>query len=1060
MILRLPILMGLGVALLASCDRQASIAGRPDSLSPQAPDPLPEKVTFNAHIRPIFSDTCFSCHGFDAKTRKEDLRLDTPEGAYARLKDSDDRAIVPGKPDESAILTHMFSDDPDEIMPPPDFHKELTGHQKALVRRWIEQGAEYEEHWSFTPITRAPLPKLAKYSDKAKNPIDHFILATLEKEKIDPAPIAAKSKLLRRLSLDLTGLPPSCGELDAYLADDSPNAWQKQVDRLLASPRYGERMAVSWLDVARYADTVGYHGDQTARIFPYRDYVIRSFNDNKRFDQFTREQLAGDLLPNPTAEQHIATGFLRLNLMTREGGAQPGEYMAKYMGDRVRALGGAWLGLTTGCAECHDHKFDPITAKDYYSLGAFFADIRQWGVYSNYGNQPNPDFAGRGNNGPFPPEIHARNAALQQRIRMLQEEMIEVLAPLKKPEHVSAFELWTTHAAGFLSSQPDGWSVLKPADAAVPNGNQSFLRDDGSIVITGEPQKDGVVTLRYPLPDLAIRSIRFEALPDERNGGRVGRAKDGRFAVTPTFTIEGAPTALKIAWSQAERRSAHEFTNDGDTPPRLEAEWRSGPDRLEFPLDAASHPQHAVYHLAEPLPSAGGRVLVVTLKTADLGRARFSVTPFGGAIPGDENAHRPELARALATPVSDRSNEDSRETAAAFIHGTTPEEKLPAGYARLRDAILECRAGYTHSMVAETLPADKIATVHYLPRGDWMNPGEVVQPAFPGFLAGPPTSGTKRLTRLDLANWLMSPENPLPARQFTNRLWQQFFGRGLSGVLDDLGSQGEMPSHPELLDWLSSEFRESGWDVKHMVRLIVTSSAYQREAATRQDLLDRDPDNRLLAGQAARRLDAEFIRDNALAISGLLRKEMIGGPSVKPYQPEGYYENLMFPDRDYHVSMGADQHRRGLYMHWQRTFLHPMLAAFDAPSRETCTALRFQANSPQQALVLLNDPTFVEAARAFAQRITRELPDADDETRIRQALKIALSREPRAGETGSLNSLLAKQRELYQSQPDAAKSLVSIGQTGSTKEENPVELAAWTQVCRTILNLHETITRY
>lgn len=1060
MMSRLPFFTGLCLALLASCDRQPAVGGKSAAVSPPTADVLPEEVTFNAHIRPIFSDTCFSCHGFDPKSRKADLRLDTPEGAYAKLKDSDMHAIVPGKPNESAILAHMFSADPEEVMPPPEFHKNLTSHQKALVRRWVEQGAKYEQHWSFIPITKTPLPKLAKHADMAKNPIDHYILATLEKEQIDPAPIADKATLLRRLSLDLTGLPPSTQELDAFLADDSPDAYRKQVDRLMTSPHYGERMAVSWLDVARFADTVGYHGDQNARIFPYRDYVIRAFNDNKRFDEFTREQLAGDLLPNPTEEQRIATGFLRLNLMTREGGAQAAEYMAKYMGDRIRALGGAWLGLTIGCAECHDHKFDPITAKDYYSLGAFFADIRQWGVYAHYGNQPNPDFAGRGNNGPFPPEIHARNTALEQRIRMLRQEMVEVLAPLKKPEHESALELWSKQAAVLLSANPDGWSVLKPADAVVPDGNQSMIGEDASVVITGEPKKDGVVTLRYPLPALTIRSIRFEALPDEKNGGHVGRDKDGRFAVKPTFTIEGAATALKVAWSQADRRSVHAFTNDGGNPPRLEEEWRAGPDRMEFPLDAASHPQHAIYHLADPLPAAEGRVLVITLKTADLGRARFSVTPFGGAIPGYESAHRAELAQALVAPAAERDADQAREIAAAFIHVTTPEEKLPAEYVRLRDDILECRAGYAHSMVAETLPEDKIAIVRHLPRGDWMNPGDVMQPAFPKFLAGDPPANGKRLTRLDLANWLMSAENPLPARQFTNRLWQQFFGRGLSSVLDDLGSQGEMPSHPELLDWLASEFRESGWDVKHTVRLIVTSNTYQREAATRQDLLEKDPDNRLVAGQAARRLDAEIIRDNALAISGLLRKKIIGGPSVKPYQPEGYYENLMFPDRDYQVSTGTDQHRRGLYMHWQRTFLHPMLAAFDAPSRETCTALRFQANSPQQALVLLNDPTFVEAARAFAQRINRELPMADDESRIRRALKIALSREPGKGEVESLKSLLVKQREHYKNKPDDAKTLVAIGQTGSGTESKPTELAAWTQLCRVILNLHETITRY
>jgi Protein of unknown function (DUF1553)/Protein of unknown function (DUF1549)/Planctomycete cytochrome C len=1019
---------------------------------------LPEKVTFNRDIRPILSDKCFACHGFDAKTREAGLRLDTPEGAHALLEGSDTiRAIFPGDPDASEALARMVSRDPDEMMPPPDFHKEpLTAREVALVRRWIEQGAVYERHWSFEPVKRPELPKVA-----TANPIDAFILERLEREGLAPSPIANKATLLRRLSLDLTGLPPTPEELDAFLADQSPDAWNKQVERLLASPHYGERMAVSWLDVARYADTVGYHGDQNSRIFPYRDYVIASFNKNKPFDQFTREQLAGDLLPNPTEEQHIATGFLRLNLMTREGGAQAEEYMAKYMGDRIRALGGAWLGLTTGCAECHDHKFDPITAKDYYSLGAFFADIRQWGVYSHYGNQPNPDFVGRGNEGPFPPEILTRNPALLQSIAALRHELNQVLASAGKPGDDAAFNPWTAAAAGFLNSHPTGWATLTASDVSVSGGNPSLIREDGSVVINGAPKENDKVTVRLPLPNLPLRSIRFEAQPDPSNNGKVGRDADGHFSVKPEFAIEGAPKPLAIAWAQADRRRAHKFTNEGQIAPRLEDEWRSGPDRMEFPLDAASHPQQAIYHLATPLPAEEGRVLVVTLHTADLGRARFSFTPFGGAIPADENAHRPELADAFKAMLVGRiSDSQQREILAAYILGTTPEDALPPSYARVRDAILACRAGFAHSMVAETLPADKIATVRFLPRGDWMNPGDAMQPAFPEFLAGKPQANGKRLNRLDLANWLMSPDNPLPSRQFTNRLWRQFFGRGLSANLDDLGSQGEMPSHPDLLDWLASEFRESGWDVKHMVRLMVTSDTYRREAATREDLLEKDPANRLLAGQAARRLDAEFIRDHALAVSGLLQKDIIGGPSARPYQPEGYYENLMFPDRDYHASTGSDQFRRGLYMHWQRTFLHPMLAAFDAPSREECTAERFQANTPQQALALLNDPSFVEAARAFAQRLIRELPDAKDDARIGRAIKLALSRDPRDGEVSSLSALLEKQRALYQKDPEAAKALIAIGQTGASVSGDPAELAAWTQFCRVILNLHETITRF
>ena len=1052
---------------MLSCRQEPSAAVAESSMASAATptaDGLPEVVTFNAHIRPIFSDSCFSCHGFDAKTREAGLRLDTPEGAYAALIDSESKfAIVPGDPDRSEVLARIVTQDPDLQMPPPTFHKDpLDEREVALVRRWIKQGAKYEKHWSFEPVRRVEPPVPAKHAQQVANPIDSFILDRLAREGIEPSPVAPRETLLRRLSLDLTGLPPSPEDVAAFVSDDSPDAWRNLVDRLLASPRYGERMAVWWLDVARYADTVGYHGDQNSRVFPYRDYVIKAFNENKPFDRFTMEQLAGDLLENPTDEQLIATGFLRLNLMTREGGAQPGEYLAKYMGDRIRALGGAWLGLTTGCAECHDHKFDPISAKDYYSLGAFFSDVRQWGVYQNYDSTPNPELKGWNNQSPFPPEIHLRNPALQQRIEMLRAETTDLLANMNAPANEIA--TWANHATGFLKQHPDGWQKLIPSGAEVTgDGCQATIANDGSVVITGAPAKDGKVVLRLPLPDAPIRSIRFEALPDEANDGFVGRAADGRFAVKTAFAIEDAKGAAKlaIAWSQADKRQPHGYNVMGDLNPTLENEWRSGPAHLEFPRDAARHPQHAVFHLAEPLPAAAGRVLTVTMDTHDLGRARFSVTPFGGTIPGYANAHRDSLGQALATPAAKRNDAQQREIAAAYFHGTRPENHLPDGYAALRDAILECRAGYAHSMIVETLPEEKLIPVHYLPRGDWMNPGEKIQAALPGLFAGASTPRNgERLTRIDLANWLMAPENPLTTRHFTNRLWHAFFGRGLSGIVDDLGSQGEMPSHPELLDWLASEFRQSGWDVKHMVRLIVTSNTYQREAATRDELLEKDPGNRLLASQSARRLDAEFVRDNALSIAGLLRHEIIGGPSAKPYQPEGYYDNLNFPIRDYHASTGAEQYRRGLYMHWQRTFLHPMLAAFDAPSREECTPTRFQANSPQQALVLLNDPTFVEAARAFAERLLREKSGTGDDARIRHALLTALAREPRSGEMDSLRKFLAEQRDHYAKQPAEAEALLRTGLSGGRASGSHPELAAWTQLCRVILNLHETITRY
>jgi hypothetical protein len=1043
------LITALPLAIFSSgCEQKSSAAAK-----------VPERVTFNAHIRPIFSDTCFSCHGFDAESREADLRLDTPEGAYARLKDSTEYAIVPGKPDESAILKRIFSTDPDDVMPPPAFHKDLTEPQKLLVRKWIEQGAEYEEHWAFTPIQKAAAPVPAKHAGKVINPIDSFILGALENEGVEPSPIADRPTLLRRLSLDLTGLPPSPEELDAFLSDHTPDAWERQVDRLLASPHYGERMAVPWLDVVRFADTVGYHGDQNVRVFPYRDYVIQSFNDNKPFDQFTIEQLAGDLLPDAGDEQRIATGFLRLNLMTREGGAQPQEYLAKSMGDRVRSVGAAWLGLTTGCAECHDHKFDPVTAKDFYSLGAFFADVRQWGVYQDYVYTPNKDLVGADNDWPFPPEIHVKNAALEKRLAALRKTAVVLLAPAMEEE--AGLPAWKQSMASFLGENPTAWRPLHPAGVSASSGTAHEVLPDKSVVFTGPVTKGELLTLTFELPDVPVRAIRFEALPAGPNKYRVGRADDGRFTVTPTFftLTDGMSQPLRVAWRQADKRTPHAYKN-GDHDPLLEEEWRAAPALWEEPQDAASHPQHAIYHLEDPLQVGGKRILQVKLASDTIGSVRFSVTPFGDAVPGEEKAIRPELELAL-TKSAPPSADDQRELAAAWVLAHVPDKDLPADYRKLREEIIDCRAGYAHSVVAQTLPADKVPSTHLLPRGNWMTPADEVQPAVPAFL--PQESirrdGT-RLTRLDLARWLMDKENPLTARQFTNRLWKQFFGKGLSNMLDDLGNQGELPSHPELLDWLAAEFRDSGWDVKHMVRLIVTSHTYRQVSAMRPELAEKDPDNRLLAEQSARRLDAEFIRDNAMAVSGLLHAGIIGGPSAKPYQPAGYYANLNFPERDYHASTGGDQFRRGLYMHWQRTFMHPMLAGFDAPSREECSADRFQSNSPQQALTLLNDPSFVEAARAFALRLKRENPEADDGRKVHEAIRLALSRAPKTGEVEPLIKFLEEQRRVYQEKPGDAVAFLKTGISDPGAGQDPAELAAWTQLCRVLLNLHETITRY
>jgi len=1029
----LPLLLAVGVCGLRAAEEPGEA-------------PMPKKVTFNAHIRPILSEKCFACHGFDAKTREAGLRLDTREGALTPTKESDRAALVPGKPKESHLIERISSKDPDKLMPPEKFHKVVTAREIALLTEWIRSGAEYQEHWAYTALQKPAVPAPA-----GLQPIDAFVRDHLNEKGLKPSPEADAKSLIRRLTLDLTGLPPTpeeSAEFVAAVAKDRPAAMKAAVERLLASPRYGERMAVPWLDAVRFADTVGFHGDQNQHIFPYRDYVIAAFNDNKRFDAFTREQLAGDLLPDPTPEQLIASGFNRLNMMTREGGAQPQEYMAKYAASRVRAIGTAWLGQTTGCAECHDHKFDPIKARDFYALGAFFDDLRQWGVYTTYGYTPNPDLAGFTNDSPFPPELLVQPKSLALRISQLQADALQLV-----PASHQVPADWERAVAAQLAVAPDGWLAAKPLTAEGKNQTPTEIRSDHLVVFTGPARKDESLTLAVE-PQLGFTTaLQLEIQPVEQNAGKVGRGPQGGFTVKPTFSLKRGDkiSPLAISWKQANRFLSKKYVS-GEPPLELEEVWRSGAAVFAQPGDDNLQPHHAVFQLKEPVTFEAGDQLVVTLVSDDLGSARIATTPFAEPVPGMPAAPA-GLAEALATAAAQRSL--VQQTIVRGSHGLAhlPEAQLPQ-WKVLRNSIRECRAGFAFSMVSQALPAEKMRVTRVLPRGNWQSEdGEIVAPAAPHFLPQIKVADGQRATRLDLANWLTSKENPLTARHFVNRLWKQFFGAGLSNVLDDLGSQGEWPSHPELLDWLAAEFRDSGWDVKHMVRLIVSSETYQQAAANRPELLQVDPQNRLLASQSPRRLDAEFIRDNALAIAGLLDTRLLGGPSVRPFQPNDYYTAIQFPDRQYVVQQDDQRYRRGLYMHWQRTFLHPMLAAFDAPAREECAADRLQSNSPQQALTLLNDPNFYEAAGALAARLL-ELPEKSAEGRIRVAFQRALARDPSAEESAGLVKFLETSTTFFRANPtDAEKAAAGV-------PGDKAEAAAMVQLARVILNLHETITRY
>ncbi len=1007
-------------------------------------------LQYNRDIRPILSENCFVCHGPDQNTRKARLRLDDRDTALQKA------AIVPGQPDESELIARIFIANEEDLMPPPDSRKKLTGAQKRLLQQWIAEGAEYQPHWAYIKPERPAVPEIRNGKAEVRNPIDAFILAELEPQNIKPSPEADQRTLLRRLSLDLTGLPPSPESVAAFLKDQSPGAYERQVDRRLASPHFGERMAVPWLDVVRYADTVGYHGDQNQNIFPYRDYVINAFNQNKSFDQFTIEQLAGDLLPNPTEEQIVATGFNRLNMMTREGGAQPKEYLAKYQADRVRAVSTAWLGSTMGCAECHDHKYDPFTAKDFYAMEAFFADVKQWGVYNDYNYTPNPDLKGWSNDHPFPPEIEVESPYLRRRMERPHQQIAEVetraAASLRTdPTQREAFRTWRQASLNFLKEWPTGWMMptpevaIKVKDTNAVAATNFTVQADASVTFSGLVRDSTRLTL--PLTDGWLAAVRLEIVPLE-DTNRDGQKRRRSAAISPSAALKpkSGDKETKLVFYHAE--ADHKQERYAMTLPIIGVKdrWQLSP---EHDL------QTAVWLLAKPVLVSEGDALIINLGSAPVASVRVFVTPFASGDPLQSGIGEP-LRNALAQSARLRSKADRDLLNATYLFSTAWDEAAFARVQSLRTDLRECRGGRAWTMITE---AREPLTTRVLPRGNWQDDsGEIVEPATPHFLPPPSGAEGRRLTRLDLARWLVSSDNPLTARTMVNRLWKEFFGAGLSPVLDDLGAQGEAPSHPELLDWLAVEFMERGWDVKHIVKLMVTSATYRQSANQRLELKDLDPNNRLLAAQNPRRLEAEFVRDNALFIAGLLNPEL-GGPSAHPYQPPGYYAQLQFPDRDYHANTDERQYRRGVYAHWQRTFLQPMLANFDAPSREECTANRVVSNTPQQMLTLLNDPSFVEAARVFAHRMLAAKCNSDEE-RIALVFQHALARPAKAREKSSLLSFLNQQREHYRTETDEPVKLAKVGLAPAPEDLDPAELAAWTQVCRVILNLHETITRY
>ena len=993
------------------------------------------RVLFNRDIRPILTDNCLQCHGPDKNHREGDLRLDVREEALAR------EAIKPGKPEESELVARIFSSDPVMLMPPAKSNKSLTAEQKELLKRWIAEGAEYQGHWAYLPPVKPAVPAGA-------NGVDHLVGQRLGKLGLKPSPEADRRTLARRLYFDLLGLPPKPEEVDAFAADAAPDAYDRLVEKLLASPHYGERMAEGWLDVVRYADTIGYHSDTPRNVYPFRDYVIQAFNGNKPFDQFTVEQLAGDLLPSGSLEQKVASCFNRLLLTTEEGGAQAKDYEARMLGDRVRAVGAIWLGQTIGCCQCHDHKFDPFTSRDFYSLGAFFADIQE------------PIIGAR------EPGMNVPNEEQAKKLAELQVAAADAQRTLDaaSPERDAAQVAWEQAVRGQATAN---WTLLHPEKIESEKGVQ-FQVEAGETVFADRAPQQGVDTYRVTVktPLKAISGFQLDALSRDALPQRgPGRASNGNFVLSE-FSVadaEGKPLKFASATASFEQpgfAAAAAIDGKAEANNGWAAGGMSGAEcAIRFELETP---------LAGPAEGAADVTLTFTIAQAHgdnhvLGKFRiWAITAAKPLAPVRAVTPPAEIVEIVKLEPAQR-NDAQKATLANYFKANSPilidqRAKLAAA----RQAASDFENALPKCLVSNS---GNPRTVRILPRGNWLDEsGEIIKPALPASLTaslphgGPaPASPDGRLTRLELARWVVSRENPLTARVTMNRLWKQFFGIGLSKALDDLGSQGEWPANPELLDWLACEFIDSGWDVKHMVRTIVSSATYRQTSLATPELQERDPQNRELARQSRFRLDAEQVRDNALAIAGLLSPK-IGGPSVKPYQPDGYWENLNFPVRQYQADQGESQYRRGLYTWWQRSFLHPSMLAFDAPTREECAADRTRSNIPQQALVLLNDPTYVEAARAFAVRIVKE-GGPDVTSRLTWAWRQALSRPPRDDELLAVGDLVGKQLQAYTRDPAAAESLLKVGQQSPPEGVSPGELAAWTNAARVILNLHEVITR-
>ena len=1000
-------------------------------------------VDFRRDVRPILSDKCFACHGPDEAARQADLRLDNADDAFA------DRggyaAVVAGDPDTSEIVLRITAADESMLMPPPDAHKGLSAGEIAILKRWVEQGGEYRRHWAFEPLTAPPIPKPG--GDWARGDIDRFVAERLDAEGLSPSAEADRQTLIRRVTLDLTGLPPTPAEVDAFLADTSEEAYAALVERLLASPRFGEHMARYWLDAARYGDTHGLHLDNFREMWAYRDWVVAAFNGNKPFDAFVTEQLAGDLLPSPTDDQLIASGFNRCNVTTSEGGSIAAEVQMRNVVDRTDTFGEVFLGLTVGCARCHDHKFDPVSQREYYQLYAYFNS-----------------FAGNpldGNAKDHAPVLKITNAEQDRRVADLERQLRahDSLLAAMRPRLDDLQRQWEISLADG-GSAGDAWHTLVPDWIDSAGASDLKILDDSSVLAGGpNPDKD-TYTLVATLPAGDFRTVQLEAQLHESQDGP-GRADNGNAVLTdveiavagqwdPDADDQWRPLKVVKAWAD------HEQPN-GDF--RIE-NVLDGKDGTGWAVEgyARKEAREARFVFAEPFGEDAARIRV-TLKF----RSQYARHAFGRvrlSVGNDTEFGVPDAIRAIATLVpAERTDEQRRAIGDHF----RSEVVADAEYVALRDgraAVAQRRQEFQDSLpttlVYKETPQPRQA--HVLVRGEYDQPGEPVERAVPQVL--PPLPSGDDNDRMALARWLTEPSHPLTARVAVNRFWQQLFGRGLVLTSGDFGAQGTPPSHPELLDHLAAEFA-SDWDVKGLMRRLVTSAAYRQSSAVTPELLERDPANVLLARGPRFRLDAEVLRDQALAIGGLL-VERLGGPSVKPPQPDGLWKAVGYSGSNtvkFVPDTGAEKvHRRTLYTFIKRTSPPPQMSTFDAPSRESCTVRRERTNTPLQALLLFNDPQYVEAARGLAERALQSGID-DDRTRMAGMFRTAVGRQPDTAELAGLLTGLEIDRAYYERHPQDALALVKVGSTPPPQDLETRELAVWTLTANILLSLDEVVTK-